>query len=412
MKTTAISNQQSAISNQRATSKISKLSKLHFLLVIFTFISTTSFAQQWDLTGNIDAGNGLLLGTNDAYPLNIMANAHKHITILPTQTTMVGFGTETPNTNLHIHSNGYVYINDKGQPIQEPGTFGSSIHLTTTLSGEEPTDGFRLGVYNNTCFLTSEDNMNFTLNNGESNMNIKSNGTINFFGSDLPVGGRLNVTTTEGTNGLCIKKQESNTNGYGIRIWTGSATMNAFEVKQSSARVFVVKQNGQTGIGTDTPDANYMLDVAGKMRACEVRVNNPGWCDYVFADDYELMPLAQLGAYISANKHLPEMPSAAEVEAEGGFDVALMSTALLKRAEENTLYIIALEEKTNELEKQLAGQKTNLKAVVQEIETAKAEAAQAKSDKQAANEKAEVLEKRIAALEQKMNDLLLSSEKK
>ena len=74
-----------------------------------------------------------------------------------------------------------------------------------------------------------------------------------------------------------------------------------------------------------------------------MRVNNPGWCDYVFAPDYNLMPISQLAAYIRAHKHLPEMPSEAEVVAEGGFDLAKMNTALLKRVEENTLCIIELE---------------------------------------------------------------------
>lgn len=44
------------------------------------------------------------------------------------------------------------------------------------------------------------------------------------------------------------------------------------------------------------------------------------------------------------------MPSEAEVVAEGGFDLAKMNTALLKRVEENTLYIIELEARLAKLE--------------------------------------------------------------
>ncbi len=118
--------------------------------------------------------------------------------------------------------------------------------------------------------------------------------------------------------------------------------------------------SGQVGLGTLAPDAAYLLDVAGRIRGCEVRVNNPGWCDYVFADNYHLMPLAELEAYISLHHHLPEMLSEKEVNDQGGFDLATMSTSLLKRSEENTLYILHLEKelseeqlKNNELEKRL-----------------------------------------------------------
>ena len=115
-------------------------------------------------------------------------------------------------------------------------------------------------------------------------------------------------------------------------------------MKQSNNKVFVIKNNVRVAIGTDSPDAAYMLDVKGKIRGCEVRVNNAnGWCDYVFAKGYALMPLAKLQDYINTNQHLPEMPSQEEVEKEGGFDLAKMNVALLKRSEENTLYILQLE---------------------------------------------------------------------
>ena len=41
------------------------------------------------------------------------------------------------------------------------------------------------------------------------------------------------------------------------------------------------------------------------------------WADYVFAKDYKLMPLAEVEKYISANKHLPNVPSADEVAEKG-----------------------------------------------------------------------------------------------
>jgi len=67
-----------------------------------------------------------------------------------------------------------------------------------------------------------------------------------------------------------------------------------------------------------------------------------GWADYVFADDYELMPIDALEAYINEHKHLPGVPSSEEVKREG-IDVAEMNKILLEKIEELTLRVIELE---------------------------------------------------------------------
>ena len=65
------------------------------------------------------------------------------------------------------------------------------------------------------------------------------------------------------------------------------------------------------------------------------------WPDYVFADEYELPTLQAVEASIKINKHLPNMPPAAEV-AKNGFDLGDMNKRLLEKVEELTLYIICL----------------------------------------------------------------------
>ena len=64
----------------------------------------------------------------------------------------------------------------------------------------------------------------------------------------------------------------------------------------------------------------------------------------MFKDDYRLMPLAEVEAYIQKNRHLPDLPSEAEIKASG-IDVAQMNALLLKKIEELTLYVIELEKK-------------------------------------------------------------------
>ncbi|MBN4062155.1 hypothetical protein JYU20_03035, partial [Bacteroidales bacterium AH-315-I05] len=100
-----------------------------------------------------------------------------------------------------------------------------------------------------------------------------------------------------------------------------------------------IKSNGTVGIGTANPNQTYKLDVAGKVRACEVVVEASNWCDYVFEDNYNLMPLDELEIYLKKNKHLPNIPPAIEVE-NNGLKLAQMNVKMMEKIEELTLYII------------------------------------------------------------------------
>jgi hypothetical protein len=95
---------------------------------------------------------------------------------------------------------------------------------------------------------------------------------------------------------------------------------------------------GNVGIGTANPDNK--LTVKGIIHAEEVRVDMtvPG-PDYVFEKDYNLLPLSELETYIAQNKHLPEVPSAKEMEVDG-LNLKEMNLILLRKIEELTLHLI------------------------------------------------------------------------
>ena len=95
---------------------------------------------------------------------------------------------------------------------------------------------------------------------------------------------------------------------------------------------------GNVGIGTSSPDAK--LAVKGTVHANEVKVdlNVPG-PDYVFNEDYNLTSLDSIKTYIDQNKHLPEVPSAKEMEKDG-IQLGEMNMLLLKKIEELTLHVI------------------------------------------------------------------------
>jgi len=111
-------------------------------------------------------------------------------------------------------------------------------------------------------------------------------------------------------------------------------------------------ENGNVCIGVAV-DNGYKLAVNGTIHAKEVKVDLSDWSDFVFNEDYHLKPLNEIEEFIKINKHLPEIPSAKEVEANG---VALgeMQAKLLQKVEELTLYMIELKKENDTIKKKLA----------------------------------------------------------
>jgi hypothetical protein len=102
---------------------------------------------------------------------------------------------------------------------------------------------------------------------------------------------------------------------------------------------------GNVGIGTLNP--TYKLSVNGDIRTKEVVVET-GWADYVFDKKYNLVPLEQVEDYIRQNGHLPNIPSAKEVE-EKGLHVGDIQKKMMEKIEELTLYIIEIKKEVSAL---------------------------------------------------------------
>ena len=75
------------------------------------------------------------------------------------------------------------------------------------------------------------------------------------------------------------------------------------------------------------------------------------WPDYVFNKNYKPRSLNELDQFIQTNKHLPELPSAREVQ-ENGINLGDMDAKLLKKIEEITLYLIDQGKELNALKAQ------------------------------------------------------------
>ena len=118
-----------------------------------------------------------------------------------------------------------------------------------------------------------------------------------------------------------------------------------------SAQSNTFPNSGNVGIGTSRPDAK--LTVYGTIHANEVKVDlNVVAPDYVFKADYKLKPLAQVQNYITANHHLPEIPSAATMKMDG-VNLSEMNMKLLKKVEELTLYLMQMKDENQKQTKRI-----------------------------------------------------------
>lgn len=106
-------------------------------------------------------------------------------------------------------------------------------------------------------------------------------------------------------------------------------------------------------IGGTTAATGYALSVHGKVACEEVLIDDDAfWPDYVFADDYELLSIDEFEESINENNHLPGMPSAQDIENQGGFEVGDIQKKTLEKVEELSLYIIELNNRMKNLEKE------------------------------------------------------------
>lgn len=137
-----------------------------------------------------------------------------------------------------------------------------------------------------------------------------------------------------------------------LRIQTSPVTLTCYDSVPWN-RGITMHTSGRVGIGTD-PISPFMLSVNGGI-ACKndmlITLTGVTWPDYVFKSTYLLKPLWRLEQEIDSLGHLPEMPSAEEVE-EQGLSVTAVTTTVVKKVEELTLYTIDQQKQLDELKKQ------------------------------------------------------------
>jgi hypothetical protein len=296
-----------------------------------------------------------------------------------------GIGTTTPNTLLHVNGGNVRLSNPSGYPwginvdVDFPGTWGREISISHNGSVAKTGKLVALGAYGVGGTLTyGYIGGSTTTEIGYNNpwMAFKPNGYVGI--GTISPSVRLSVETADSTENNFIRLENRGlanslfylgtaNNGHSVNTFRMAAVIESYRNLHISAATatgniffetgrvggdapvrMMINSAGNVGIGTTAPGP-YKLAVEGAIGARKVKVTQVSpWADFVFAADYKLPGIHEVEAFVKINKHLPDIPSAAEV-AKDGIDLGEMNQKLLQKIEEQMLYIIEMNKKITSL---------------------------------------------------------------
>lgn len=166
----------------------------------------------------------------------------------------------------------------------------------------------------------------FRLKNSNNNIifNIFDNGDINVVGT--------------------IKNNNASLPVYFDKAYIGIGTISSPNIKFEV--VGDTKINGTTEVTSN-------LKVQGTIYTTEVLVKDPSeWPDYVFNSSYKLKNLKETSEFINQYGHLPEVPSADEIQ-KNGVKMVEMQKILLKKIEELTIHLIKMDEQNKLMQEEI-----------------------------------------------------------
>jgi hypothetical protein len=247
----------------------------------------------------------------------------------------VGIGTNNPSEKLEVKGNSGqgILVNDGSQAIAiRTNLFAGGMVGTTTAANMNLISSNNIGA-------TLKPDGNFGI--GVTNPAYK-----------LDVNGRMRLRHNGVTSGIWFNNSANVESSF-----IGQYTDNLLGIFGNAWQFAVNRNDGTVYMGSTNLDAEnlalgagYKLRVFGKIIGEEVRVQlKTAWPDYVFEKDYKQLSLNELEKFVNDNKHLPNIPSAKEIEKDGQH-LGEIQRKMMEKIEELTLYIIEQDKRIKSLE--------------------------------------------------------------
>jgi len=294
---------------------------------------------------DIDVGTG---AGNAEGKLNLVTNASPKLSVLGNGN--VGIGTTDPSRKLHVVSQGGISRFESTTKNGWLEFFNQSGYkgYIGTYNGENDLDvGTGAGNFIGKLHLVTAASPKMTIL-GNGNVGVGTTNPI----ADFHVDGDVFVNSSKGG----IEYGYPGGDRFRFSTIGGGENLQLRSISDGGANKMVAyfQQNGAVGINTSNIPNAYKLAVDGRIICEELKVQlSSNWPDYVFSSDYQLPSLTEVEASIKENGHLPGIPSAASLEAQGGVEVGEMQRLMMEKIEELTLYVIDLKKENEQLKTQM-----------------------------------------------------------
>jgi hypothetical protein len=286
-----------------------------------TFNDTTNGGQNKFSIDDIDGGKT---------PFTIEAGARTNALYVEDDGD-VGIGTNNPVVNLHI-----VKGNTPTVRLEQDGSSGFNPQSWDVAGNEtnffvrDNTNGSKLPLRirpsapSNSIFVNTNGDIGLNTSSPTAPVHILRNASV----------GNLQMLRLDNNNGS-LMRYNNTANG---QFWdVGMVNNGNFRL--------VFDSGGPNTKIVEIFRATGNISTPGSFISNGTTLNVP---DYVFDNDYQLMPLSELKEFVSQQKHLPNVPSEKEIK-ENSLNLTEMQMRLLEKIEELTLYTIDQQQTIDEL---------------------------------------------------------------